>query len=519
MENQYVLAMYDIRGKQDYIYKSNKMKEIIGASYIIRECFDAYLYPAAEKCSGKGLFSYKKEADPAGFSREGFARHLEEGYIGEVVYDGGGNFFVLYENAEIYRAVNQRFYRKVLEETYSLRVLTTYIEGIDFDNYAADQKKLYEKHRKREQKESMLHPVNALPIVQVDYHDSMPLSVKQKIAGRDQKVSYESSRKYRKYEEIMGRSGRDSVIEGDRLLDELITQKGEESLLAVIYIDGNNMGAQVEKCLNRTKRPDGERDTTYEASVRALREFSEYIQQHYIDAGIEEVDRVLEQTPNQKRRFVVYAGDEITFICNARNACDVAVRYLEKLSENEPEDAPRTSCAGIAVFHSHTPFSEAYRIAEECCEAGKKLMKKEKLADVSLIDFHYCQGAIGISLDQIREQEETVDISRPWVVRYGGKTAENEQIDGKFVTVGIVKAMQKELQKAGRSNVKDLLFTAKKSRADFMGELERIRAHQPDKEIDFTLGGALKDEEIIRKLIYDMVLVYDLWFDEDREEI
>ena len=32
MENQYVLAMYDIRGKQDYIYKSNKMKEIIGAS-------------------------------------------------------------------------------------------------------------------------------------------------------------------------------------------------------------------------------------------------------------------------------------------------------------------------------------------------------------------------------------------------------------------------------------------------------------------------------------------------------
>ena len=146
-------------------------------------------------------------------------------------------------------------------------------------------------------------------------------------------------------------------------------------------------------------------------------------------------------------------------------------------------------------------------------------MKKEKLADVSLIDFHYCQGAIGISLDQIREQEETVDISRPWVVRYGGKTAENEQIDGKFVTVGIVKAMQKELQKAGRSNVKDLLFTAKKSRADFMGELERIRAHQPDKEIDFTLGGVLKDEEIIRKLIYDMVLVYDLWFDEDREEI
>lgn len=519
MKNQYVLAMYDIRGKQDYIYKSNKMKEIIGASYIIRECFDAYLYPAAEECSGKGLFSYKREADQTGFSRERFARHLEEGYIGEVVYDGGGNFFVLYESAEKYREVNQRFYRKVLEETYSLRVLTTCIEGIDFDNYPSDQRRLYEKHRKREQKESMIHPVNTLPVVQVDYHDSMPLSVRQKTAGGDRKVSYESGQKYKKYEEIMRGNKRDSVIEGDRLLDELVTRKGEESLLAVIYIDGNNMGAQVEKCLNQAKRPDGEPDTTYEASVKALREFSAYIQEHYIDAGIREVDRILEKTPNQKRRFVVYAGDEITFICNARNAYDVAVRYLEKLAENEPKDAPRTSCAGIAVFHSHTPFSEAYRIAEECCEAGKRFMKEEKMTDVSLIDFHYCQGAIGISLDKIRQQEETVDISRPWVIRDGHGMSGKELINGKFVTGGIVEAMQEQLQKAGRSNVKNLLFTAKKSRADFMGELERIRAHQLDKEIDFTLGGVLKDEEIIRKLIYDMVLVYDLWFDHDREEV
>ena len=52
-----------------------------------------------------------------------------------------------------------------------------------------------------------------------------------------------------------------------------------------------------------------------------------------------------------------------------------------------------------------------------------------------------------------------------------------------------------------------------------MGELERIRAHQSEKEIDFTLGGVLKEENMIRKLIYDMVLVYDLWFDKDREEI
>ena len=43
--------------------------------------------------------------------------------------------------------------------------------------------------------------------------------------------------------------------------------------------------------------------------------------------------------------------------------------------------------------------------------------------------------------------------------------------------------------------------------------MERIRAHQQEKQIDFTLGGRL-DDEMQRKLIYDMVLVYDLWFDD-----
>lgn len=47
MENKYVLAMYDIRGKQEFIYRSGKIKEIMGASWIIRDLFKDYLYDAA----------------------------------------------------------------------------------------------------------------------------------------------------------------------------------------------------------------------------------------------------------------------------------------------------------------------------------------------------------------------------------------------------------------------------------------------------------------------------------------
>ena len=581
-QEEYILAMYDILGKQDYIYKSSKIKEIAGGSYIIRDCFAACLFPAAKEVSkeekekrekegkggsGGGIFTYKwrdmvKERDPqeekmledepVEFTRENFKNRIKKGFIGEVVYDGGGNFFVLYRGIDDYRKVNRRFYRKLLEKTYSLRVLTTYIEGVDFDNYLADRNKMYAKHKRREQRESMTAPVNTLPIVQTDYRTSLPLAELQWIGDREEKVTYESKKKYEKYAELEkyeqpirygdctedGKYRRDEEAEtekqiarqamGSRLLDNMITEKGEESLLAVIYIDGNNMGAKVDSCL------DAGDDKSYETCVKALREFSDEIQTHYIDNRIRDVDTFLSENTKKLRRFVIYAGDEITFICNARNAYDVAKEYLTKLAADSPEGAPRTSCAGIAVFHSHAPFREAYRIAEECCESGKKLMKELKIKNASMIDFHYCQGAFGTSLEAIRKDEETEDCSRPWFVYYDGeKGAESGEkpalIKRKYVSDDIVQEMKKMLNKIGNSNIKDLAVSAKRSEADFRSELERISAHQKaekqEDKVDFTLGGLLDDKDaerktelmdIQRKLIYDMAIVYDIWFNDEK---
>ena len=581
-QEEYILAMYDILGKQDYIYKSSKIKEIAGGSYIIRDCFADCLFPAAKEvsdkekedrekegkgCSGRGIFTYKwrdmvKERDsqeekmledePVEFTRGNFKNRIKKGFIGEVVYDGGGNFFVLYRDIHVYREVNRRFYHKLLEETYSLRVLTTYIEGVDFDNYPADRNRVYAKHKRREQRESMTAPVNTLPIVQTDYRTSLPLAELQWIGAREEKVAYESKKKYQKYaklekyeqtirygdctEDWKRRRDEETQAEkqiamqamGSRLLDNMITEKGEESLLAVIYIDGNNMGAKVDSCL------DAGDDKSYETCVKALREFSDEIQTHYIDNRIRDVDTFLRDNTKKMRRFVIYAGDEITFICNARNAYDVAKEYLTKLAEDSPEGAPRTSCAGIAVFHSHAPFREAYRIAEECCESGKKLMKELKIKNASLIDFHYCQGAFGTSLEAIRKDEETEDCSRPWFVYYdeerGKESGEKPTlIRGKYISDDIVQEMKKMLNKIGNSNIKDLAVSTKRSKADFRSELERISAHQkvekPGDKVDFTLGGLLDDKDagrrkelmdIQRKLIYDMSIVYDLWFNDEK---
>ena len=547
MGNKYVLAMYDIQGKQDFIYKSNKMQQISGASLIIRDCFKEFLIPADIDKSGKILKKPIYNNVNEAFKVEEFEMHIKDGlpeekkgYAGEVIYEGGGNCYVLYKDIAAYREINKRFYKKLLEETYSLNVITSYIEGVNFDDYQGDLKRLREVHQKRKDSNSFIHPVNALPIVQVSDRDFMPLAFKEDIGVRvvngkkakiTEKVSHESKKKYDKFHSFQdkyagavkenkdGTKGKTKIdseekfygfISGEKFLDDIVTQRGEESLLAVIYIDGNNMRAKLDNCLKGKK--------TYEECAAGLREFSSEIQTHYIDNRLGEIDTVLEQKQEDKRRFVIYAGDEITFICNARHAYDVACTYLENLYKEDK----RTSCAGICIFHSHMPFSDAYRIAEECCTSGKKMMQEKGIANASFLDFHYCQGAIGTSLEWIREHEETTDVSRPWLIC-------SDQADDTLITKEHIDNMKKMLKELDRTNIKDLLFAAKKGTYDFKMELGRILAHQNPKigdekikdksDVKKDIWKTLKDEEW-RKLVYvvyDMAMVYDLWFSETEE--
>ena len=222
-----------------------------------------------------------------------------------------------------------------------------------------------------------------------------------------------------------------------------------------------------------------------------------------IDAINTMLDEKYKDNSCKKRRTIVAAGDEMTIICNARDALDAVKAYFEGF----PKEC--SSCVGIAIFHSHAPYADAYRLAEECCESGKIWMKKNRINHACLLDFHYCQGGIGISLERIRKEEmQGEKCSRPWMML----SHSMDKPEGFIYSLELVEEMAVLLQKLGRSNVKSLLEVALNSPARLEMELKRINAHRTEPE-DFTLGGKL-DEEQKRKLIYDIILVYDLWFQE-----
>lgn len=551
-----VLAMYDVRGKQKFIYRSTRIKEIIGGSKIIRDIFKDYLFPAAGEYrneiigikTGPALYDYKNvkssdgsETRDAGknkkkqkkknekgndFSFDAFLKRMgEEQYLGEIVYDGGGNFLVLYKNREVCRGITRLFSRKVLENTSSLKVQCTFVEDLNPNLFhvprdpnhpenKGDYERLYETHRYNENQEIVTVPYGMLPVVQTDYLTSMPLTELCETdpghrAENSKKVTTESAAKYRKYKEVAQNENRDGIWFADeKILDRMVTERGRESLLAVIYIDGNNMGALVQNSIKNAK--------SYDQCIKALRKFSETIQTELID---KRVNRILQEM-KKGIRMIVGAGDEITIICNAREALDIACKYLEDIPKEY------SSCAGISVFHSHTPFLEAYRIAEECCESGKKFMKEHGLQSVCLLDYHFCQAAIGVSLEEIRILERMENCSRPWlVVNNQDKNLTKECTPAQYGTD--VLKMKQLLNIFGRTNVKSLLDCASEGNTRFDLEVQRIEAHISTKtkeKMQDALGKdcvkemIYKNKDKARRLIADMAIVYDLWFDDEKDQ-
>jgi hypothetical protein len=569
-ENGYVLCMYDIRGKQEFIYRSSKLKEIVGASLIIRDLFEDYLYDAAKACRDNinkeselkeeykdkdAIFKYdpnKEELEK--FKFEDFEKRMNGNqYIGEIVYDGGGNFLLLYKDENAMKKTTEIFTKKILKEIGTLKVVATYIGDISKDNYHSDDLKnpgdyerLYQKHRLRESTALYTLPYGSLPIVQTEPVSSLPLTYMYDNAPKDSsasgksyvKYSTETNAKLKKYWKEASNPGYEM---GETVLDNIVAEtKGEDSMLAIFYIDGNAMGAKVQACLNGKKN--------YDDCVNLLREFSKKIQKTFIDDRKVDMLKIDEtkfsDKKNYKSRILIGAGDEMTIICKADESYETIKEYLSKIP------SPYSSCAGAAIFHSHTPFADAYRIAEQCCEdTCKNYMKKNGLTLANLMDFEYCQGGIGFSLKDIREENGDDNNSRPWLVESkveeNGMTPdepmENEEMppweEGKaeekisnnekisklkdLLSLQKVEDFHTKLSLLGRTNIKGLAVPVSLSETALRTELRRIIAHMSKDKKEKM--GFKSDADIVeyfvenKKLLKDLVRMYDMGYGKAKE--
>ncbi len=484
-----ITAIYDCRSKQEYIYRTNKIREISGASKLLSNVYGILINQTSLKINNTWKDDTK---NGKAFRKEDL---IGSEFDGTVIYEGGGNLYVLFKDKKTYVKANMEFSRKLIDKTYSVSVITACVETTD--NFNTDRKNLYV--QKEKSKKLDMHAVfcNVLPFTQIDRSSYMPLSFAVKRGGIQEKITTESKLKRKAYNDYFPEN---NELSSDNL-DSLTEEKGKDSILAVIYIDGNDMGNKIKKCT------EGKDD--YAECVKALRNFSLHTNEYFVEKPIAAIEKCLKaknekdaeiiaENPDKahKYRLIVGGGDEITIICRGSDAKDVVCAYFDELKKTPDlsQGTPNTSCAGIALFHSHDPFADVYEIAESCCEMGKKRSHKPN-DNGNYIDFHYCHSGITNELDIIRAEQEADHTFRPYSLN------EFEE----FMYIG------KVLGNIGRANVKSLGDSIVKGESYYRFDVQRIRSRNY-KRFAELINNYAENEEKFKRIIYDVSVVYDLWF-------
>ena len=407
MDNQYVLAMYDVRGIQGYIFATNEVHDIIGASNLVENIILKGLESIIKKHQewDEHHFLVNWEQDTKIVILE------DKNIVMQVLFIGGGNAYVLFRDREVCKTVNRELAKYVLENTYSLNLAVAVVPKSE--SYLKDYDAINLEMRKVKARMVPVKPIGSMPFMKTDSITGYPLTGISRYGGQEE-ITTES-----KCKQACLEKEKDPA----KIFDNMVTQKGDNSTLAVIHIDGNSMGSRI-KDIMRTK-------ANYRDAVSTMREISQNISKSFLDAFddmCKKMDEksalVKKKSENKLYRRIIIAGDDITFVCNPKLAFMAVETFIQSVTEKDMyrdealSDAENhkkygfSACAGIAFFNSHFPFSDAYQVAEACCGSAKSAAKEKEHrnggAENGLIgcyiDYQFCVNIRAAQLKEYRDR-------------------------------------------------------------------------------------------------------------------
>jgi hypothetical protein len=188
----------------------------------------------------------------------------------------------------------------------------------------------------------------------------------------------------------------------------------ERGWIAVIHADGNNLGQKIIKLASAVSE---------DKMQGAFREMSERLENATIRAA-KEAFQTLSWKEGSKlpMRPVVLGGDDLTVIMDGRYAIAFTqcfLRAFEEATKEEFSDYKKkfgvdvfengfTACAGIAFVKPKYPFHYAVKLSEKLCERAKKVSKLSADAPSCLL-FHKVHSSFVDDYDDIVKRELTAN--------------------------------------------------------------------------------------------------------------
>jgi hypothetical protein len=475
----------------------------MGASEIIKNSYQEVISGYADI----DHYDWDRKEEMPEFSLKNFQKVVDEGKTGAVLYEGGGSVVILFINKPACLKFNRCFSLFLLEKAPGLvpKCNIAEIDNLQNKKFSEVMEKVFHDRGESIQITQPLFHANVLPFTQIDRKTSLPVIrkiINSKETDEKESISAESLRKWEAIDNISKETEDGKYADN---LDQIVEKKGKESLMAIIYIDGNNIGQYVKNNLDE--------DALFEKGVMQRRSLTAKINNVFVNNAMSAIRAIFnkgeegaqeEKIPNDRKetkilgmRQIVGAGDEITIICNARHVPIILNKYFEVI-----RDAGFSACAGVAVCHSHAPYAKVYAIAEECCQSGKNrrnAFQGDKNTEYnSYIEAYFCHSAITGSLATLRGRLAPEYSNMPYCI--SGCDEPDHMYEGKFLAIG------KELRKISRTGVKALRDAAFRSKAEFEIELMRVKSN---------CSGMLNINTPDRTTFFDVAEFYDIWFREE----
>jgi len=403
-------VLLDTVSIQKYIFSGRKLKEFVGASYIVNWIYDE---PIKEVLNS--LFPSKS------IGLECWENNPEKidicnGDDFEVGYIGGGNALLFFKDEEKAKQFINKWTLNLLYMTPGLIPACALINDFDFNNYQASIKRIFD--RLEQVKTSF--PANVL----IPRHG---ISAECQLSGGAKEVWYNSvdptesgyissilktkldfaETANKKFEDDLIPDAYKTTLAFTTEIDKLGQKQGEENYIAIVHADGNSTGKLFRSCndLNATRKLSHFLKTkTKEAMCCTINDLIEEIKARSFDSFLN-LSTFRNKTFLPIRPLIV-GGDDITFVSHGKLGIWLAERLIKNyqdLTGTNDFNHKFTLSAGVLIAKAHMPFYRAYRLAEDLCGQAKKKRRASSNSG-NWLDFHIAYGGFTGTIEDIRRR-------------------------------------------------------------------------------------------------------------------
>jgi hypothetical protein len=345
-----------VQGIQGFIFKTNKLQEIVGASEIVI----------------------------------GVEREFSDNYLAkEIILNAAGNIKAIFDNEEALKKVVLEFPKRIMQQAYGISISQA-IVSISGDKPSQDELDLLEQRLKVQRNRVSSSLDLSLNIMKLNPSTAKPIIAYRKIKNKETPLDKATKQKLDAYDRFLKNNPHLKEF------SDISSFSNAKNKIAVIHADGNGLGALLP--------------TLSQKGIR-LSNFSKALD----NATKTAFNRA--KNDSMSIRDVILGGDDMVVVCNANDALEFTKNFLQYFEEETQSSkdigSKLTACAGIAYCNEKYPFHYAINLAEELCSQSKKhakaLVESERLEFVpSSLMFHNIQSSNFQSWSKFIEDELTI---------------------------------------------------------------------------------------------------------------